>query len=152
MKSFRFKYTVTVWILLVLVAIISAVGLGWNIFSATEYAGVNTLKTITSIIMAVLCAFLTVLVLGAIFYGKYKIKGQKLITCIGFLTTKTDLETVVQIVHFTKSNKLVAYDKNDKFFVIVIAPQEYDDFVLSVRNQNPKIAFGKKIDGEDTPV
>ena len=54
-------------------------------------------------------------------------------------------------MHFKKSDKLVIYFKDDSFTVIVISPEDYSDFVVALREVNPQIYYGVKIDGEDTP-
>lgn len=152
MKSFKFRYSGVVWILLALVTILSFIGLGWNIFSLTEYFGINQIKTVSHFIMSGLCALLAFTTLSIIIYGRYKIKKGCLITYLGYLKSKVKIQEVTELVHFTKSNKLVAYYKDDKYSIIVISPEDYDDFVLAMREVNAKIVYSKRIDGEQTPL
>jgi hypothetical protein len=79
------------------------------------------------------------------------IKNGKLYSYFGLIRSKIDLADIICLTHFKKSDKLVAYFKDGTYTVIVIASQEYGEFVRSVREQNPSILYNAKIDGEDTP-
>ncbi len=150
MKTFRFKYTPTVWVLLIAVLILSASGLGLNIFNLVElYSLANTFKLISYAVIVFITLCLSIFVLSVIFYGKYVIKGQTICVCFGFFKSKYKIDDIVCFSLFKKSNKLVAYFADQTYTVIVIDESFYDDFVLSVRKINPKIIYDTKIDGED---
>jgi hypothetical protein len=84
-------------------------------------------------------------------YGNYAIKGKNIVCNLGFLKTTFNIEEVTQITHFKKSDKLVLYFINGNYTVIVISPEEYERFILAVREVNSKILYSTAIDGEDTP-
>ena len=151
MKSFKFRYSLTVWILLAVVVVSSAIGLAWNIYNVIFYNTVDAFKTASYIIIALLTLALLILSLSIILYGKYVIKKEHLVSYFGFIKTKILLTDITEVVHFKKSDKLVAYFKDDSFTVIVISPEEYSNFVIALREVNPQIYYGVKIDGEDTP-
>ena len=151
MKSYKFKFSTTIWVLLAFVFILSVAGAVWNIFSIIEYVNVNNLKVITGAITCLLCLALTVISLSVILYGKYVIKNGELISYMGVIRSKYPLKTVKEITLFKKSNKLVMYFEDGKYTVIVISPELYESFVLSVREQNKSIIYNEKIEGEDTP-
>lgn len=151
MNKFKFKYSVTVYVLLILTLALSVVGLVWNIFNAVHFAQSETFKFVSSCIISVVTAALIVFVSSVLFYGKYVIKNGYLYTCFGFLKSKTPVLDVIEITHFKKSNKLVVYFKTNEYTVIVIAPEQYDDFILAMRKVNKNIFYDARIDGEDTP-
>ena len=150
MKSFKFRYSKTVWLLLVLVIILSVVGFVWNIFNIVHARG-STFNLISYYIIAAITAFITVLVVSVMAYGRYVIKGGYLYTYFGFIKSKTTLTDIIAVTHFKKSNKLVVYFKTEEYTVIVISPEEYDDFILALRGANPSIKYDAQIDGEETP-
>lgn len=151
MNKFKFKYSVTVYVLLILTLALSVVGLVWNIFNAVHFAQSETFKFVSSCIISVVTAALIVFVSSVLFYGKYVIKNGYLYTYFGFLKSKTPVLDVIEITHFKKSNKLVVYFKTNEYTVIVIAPEQYDDFILAMRKVNKNIVYDARIDGEDTP-
>ncbi len=85
-------------------------------------------------------------------YGCYTVKGSTLYCNFGVVKTSYDIKDVVCITHFKKSDKLVVYFKDAKYTVIVIDNKLYDDFIATLREINPSIAYDTRIDGEDTPA
>ncbi len=152
MKNFRFKYSITVWILLAVVLALLSAGLAYNIFNLTQYVNAGVFKIIVYSIIIALTGFLTVFVICVMTFSAYRIKNGYLYTFFGFIVSKEKIENVMEIIHFKKSDKLVAYFSDDKYTVIVISPALYENFVLAMRKANPKIAYGTRIDGEDTPI
>lgn len=150
MKKFRFKYAPSVWVLLIAVLLFSVGGLIWNIFNLVElYSFKKTINIISYAIIILITCALTIFVLSVIFYGNYVIKGDFLYVYFGFFKTKYKIEDIVCISLFKKSNKLVAYFKEQTYTVIVIDESFYDEFVLSIRKINQQIIYDTKIDGED---
>ena len=151
MKNFRFKYSITVWILLAVVLALLVSGLVWNIFNLTQYINAGTFKIVVYSLIIALTGFLTLFVISVMAYGVYRIKDGYLYTCFGFIVSKEKISSVVEITHFKKSDKLVVYFADEKYTVIVISPAQYESFILEMRKVNPKIMYDSRIDGEDTP-
>ena len=151
MKSFKFRYSIAVWILLGLLIALSVAGLIWNIYNVIAFWGNDWLKVATFTAICALALVLIVFGVSVSVYGRYVVKGGTLISYFGLLKTKYDIEDIVEITHFKKSNKLVTYFNDQTFTVIVIDQNEYTDFVMAIREVNPKITYDTQIDGEDTP-
>lgn len=151
MKSFKFRYSVAVWVLLTLVLLLSIVSLTWNVYNVIHFKGGEQYKLISYYVIALITAVLIILVISIMTYGRYVIKNHTLYTCFGLIKNKTDIKEIICLTHFKKSNKLVAYFKSQEYTVIVISPEEYDKFIFALREVNPAIVFDTQIDGEDTP-
>lgn len=151
MKKFRFCYSGIVWVMLSAVLALSAFGLYWNVINVLNINLEYAFRAVSNIIIGLINLALFIFVISVMVYGRYVIKDGELISYFGFIKTKTDIKEIVQFTHFKKSNKLVAYFKDSKYTVIVITPNEYEEFILSVREINPAIIYDTKIDGEDTP-
>lgn len=151
MKRFKFRYSVAVWVLLALVLLLSIISFCWNVYNVIHFKGDQTFKLISYYVIALITIFLSIFVVSIMAYGKYVVKKGFLYTYFGFIKSKTDINDIVGITHFKKSNKLVMYFKSHEYTVIVISPEEYERFILSVREVNPSIVFDAQIDGEDTP-
>jgi hypothetical protein len=96
-------------------------------------------------------AFLCVVAVSIAVHGAYVIKNDTLYAYFGIIPSKYEIKDIVEITHFKKTDKLVAYFKDGKYTVIVIDKNDYDDFVICIREVNRQIIFDKKIEGEDTP-
>ena len=151
MNKFKFKYSALVFILLILSLALCVAGIVWNIFNAIQFANVNTIKLISSLVIVVLTFVLLVFVLSVLFYSRYVIKDGYLYTYFGFIKNKTPVSEIVEVTKFKKSNKLVVYFSTEEYTVIVIAPEFYDEFVMAIRNANKSIVYDARIEGEDTP-
>ena len=151
MKSFKFRYSITVWVLLSLILVISVLGLAWNVFNIIHFKGEQTFKVVSYYAISAITVALSIFVISVMTNGRYVIKNGYLYTCFGFVKNRTQIKDVIGLTHFKKSNKLVAYFKDNEYTVIVIAPEEYDKFILTVREVNPSITYSAQIDGEDTP-
>ena len=151
MNSFRFKYSATVWALLVVVLALLTAGIAWNIFNLTQYVNAGAFKIAVYVAIIILTTFLAVFVISLMAFSAYRIKDGYIYTCFGFVVSKEKIDSVVQITHFKKSDKLVMYFSDEKYTVIVISPINYEKFILTLRKENPKIMYDTEIDGEDTP-
>lgn len=151
MKKFRFNFSTIIWVLLSVVVLLFIAGAVFNVLSIVEFVRVGSKKVITY------CAILVICMLGVIFtasilaFSFYKIKGDKIYTCLGLLITKIKIEDVVLITHFKKSDKLVVYLKDNTYFVVLIKNTYFDPFVMALREANPKILYDARIEGEDIP-
>ena len=141
MKKFVFKYSPTVWILLIVAALIFSVATIINIYDATVFFSENLAKTVFAITVATISAFLTVLSAAAIFYGRYVVKGKYLYFHFGLIFTKTDINDIFQLTEFKAQNKLVIYFKNEKYSVAVIDEKLYADFYDALKAVNPDIVY-----------
>ena len=149
MKKFRFQYSPIVWILVSIIFVMCLLGFIWNIFNLTEYNPLNTFRLVSYILLAVITFGLTIFSISLLVYGRYVIKNGQLYTYFGFVRSKINIGDIVCITHFKKSDKLVIYLKERSYSVIVISKDNYNNFVLALREQNREILYDTKIDGED---
>ncbi len=140
-NSFRYKFNLTTWILLGVVLAVSLVSVGLNAYNLSLLVKSGSSNFTIRIIMLVVSVLLTLFVISVISFSFYKVKNDCVYTYFGFIRSKTNVNDIVQFTHFKKSNKLVAYFKDEKYIVIVVSPQDYDGFIQAVRELNPKIIF-----------
>ena len=151
MKSFKIKYSPLIWSLLTLVIVLSLCGLAWNVFSMIEFLGLNITKVISAGILSVLCLALVIFSLSIVFYGKYIVKGNYLVSYFGIIKSKIDIGEITHVIHFKKSDKLVVYYGEKSFVIILVSPVFYEEFTLSLREVNKSIVYDNRIEGEDMP-
>ena len=150
-RTFKFKYSPVVWVLLSLVLALSLSGLAWNAYALIQNTWAGGVKIFSHAAMVVITALLIIFVLSVMVYGRYVLTDKYFVQYFGFIKIKTPIKNLVQITHFRKSDKLVLYFDDQKYTVIVIDKNYYDQFVMCVREVNSSVIFDVQIDGEDTP-
>lgn len=141
MKKFRFSYSPIVKILIAAVIVIAAAGLTLNIVTVVKYAKSDTLLTVVYGVLSVLTALLLIEAIAIAFYGLYSIKGGFLYSFFGLIYSKTDVNDIIAVQVFNQTRKLVVYFKDEKFSVIIVAPEKYDDFIAALIKANPEIKY-----------
>ena len=149
MKKYRYKFSVSIIVILSLIVAVTCVGIGLSVFNATQYVATDNLKFISNVVAAVIN--LAVMVFGLCFlaFSYYSVGEKYVCTRFGLFYNKIKTEDLSDIVLFKSKEKLVVYLKNDKFFVVVISPVLFDDFVDSLKAVNPSVGFNIKQDDVD---
>lgn len=145
-KKFKFKYSKTVWVLLVVAMILTAIGAVWNIYNAVTLKSVGSFKKISYIIVAVICFAIFVTCLSMAVYGRYVVKDKYVYCRFGYVFTKYEIKDIVEIKLFSKTQKLVVYFKDLTFTVIVIDKSKYDEFISAVKEHGGRIEYSSKQD------
>lgn len=154
MKKFRFKFTKLTFIFLILTVLISVAGVAFNALNLA-----NLLKTphffrgkiFGSVVFLIIAVLIGVLGVAVLVFSFYTVKKENVVLNFGFIKTQFNINEITNITHFKKSNRLVAYLKEQKYTVINVNPTEYENFILAVREINSSILYEKKIDGEEAP-
>ena len=147
MKSFIYKHSVAVFIMLSVIFILSGVGVYFNVISAIDAE--VAFKKVSYAVLATICVLLDAVVLSIIFFSRYSIKGNILIVRMGIVRVKHDIKEILALVHAKKSDKLVAQFSDQSFAVIVISQKYYDEFFKAIKNVNPAVIFSVDYTGTE---
>lgn len=149
MKKFKFKFSPLIWTLLFVVLGLCLAGLGFNVFNLINYIPLGATKIVIYALMIALITFLIVLDVSIILFGYFTIDDKLLCAKFGLIKTKISIDKITNVVLQKKDGKLVVYASDEKYLVVVIAPELYDDFVLALRAKNKSIAYNvKENDGD----
>ena len=142
--KFKYKFTKIFYVLFV-VGILLAI---WCIYAnlkrfilllkVSDASSTNYVASIISFVIGIL-AF--VFIIPAMISSKYEIKNKQLITKWGLITNKVATKNITNITLFKITEKLVIYYDDDTYSNICIDKSEYDDFVKTLRDSNPKIFY-----------
>lgn len=149
MKKFRYVHSIAVWIMLSVILALSLVGIYFNVYSAINVDDLLA-KTISYIVLAVICLALSILVLSVMLCSRYTIKDDYLYLSFGFVRTKNDLKEVLSLTLIEKGNRLVMEFAKNSYAAVVISPELHEEFIDAVKKINPDVAFYKD-DAEDNP-
>ena len=99
------------------------------------------------LLVAVLALVIFISVLA---HSVYKITDKQIVLRFGIIKSVYTIADIVKIHRFTKTNKLVIYFKNDRYTVIVVKPEWYNEFTKELLSKNDKIRYDvSTTDGTD---
>ncbi|MDE7086741.1 MAG: hypothetical protein K2O67_00945 [Clostridia bacterium] len=144
MKSFKYKFTNLMKVLLIAAIIVSAIGFGlttWRLI----VNGARTADPVYSILTYALMYFVTVAVfvlcLSILLNSSYVIDGKSFKTKFGFIVSKYDVEKITDVTLDRKTNKLTVTFDNEQYIVIVVKQDWYEEFISKLLVANPKIEY-----------
>jgi hypothetical protein len=147
MKSFYYKHSIAVFIMLAVIFLISGLGVYFNIVSALDAELIA--KKISYIVLGVICLLLDGTVLAIAFFSRYIFKGKTLKVRMGYVSVKHQVDDILALVLVKKSGKLVAQFNDESFAVIVIDKKYYDEFYEKVKEINPAVIYSVDYSGTD---
>ena len=132
MKTFKYSYGKVVFVLLIICLPVAAASVVFNLLRVINEDNAVSLQ-IALILIIALSAAAFILILAAVFWSRYKITENKIITGYGLINSKINIKDVEKLTEFKKSKKLVMYLKNGKFYVVCIRELLYDEFCSCLR-------------------
>jgi hypothetical protein len=136
-------------ILLSLALILSLFGFAVNIYRLINLSEALAYDYISIILMMFVTILLTVIIISVMISSKYTLTKEKLTSSFGIVKSEIPVKDMNQIVLFKKTEKLVIYFGKDKYSVIVVKKEWYDDFIMDMRQLNPDIIYDIKNDLEE---
>ena len=93
--------------------------------------------------VVILIASLLALVLfpSILIHSVYKVTDKEIILWFGIIKSSFALKDIESVHLFTKTNKLVVYFKDEKYTVIVVKPEWYNEFVKEICAANKAIRY-----------
>jgi hypothetical protein len=141
MKTFNFKFKPYVIVLLILTLVISLISLALNVYNLVIYFSIGGIKIISYAIICLATTVIATFILSVLFYSKYKLCNKYLVCNLGFYKTKVKISKISEIINFSAQNKLIIYFNESDYSVIVIAKENYENFISTILKINPRIVF-----------
>ena len=126
MKSYKFRFSKLVLVLigLAIAAALAAVAL-----------------VIQHVAVLIVAALAIVIFVSLLIRSVYKITDTQIILWFGIVKQTFKIADIESVHLFTKTNKLVIYFKDDKYTVIVVKPEWYNEFTKEILARNDKIRY-----------
>ena len=140
-KTYKFRFTKAVFIL-ILAGIALAVGAA--AFAAYRIAvfGFATVSLgIQHCVLLLFAALALVIFPSLLIRSVYKLTDTHIVLWFGIIKSSYKIADVEAAHLFTKTNKLVLYFKDDRYTVIVVQPEWYNEFVKELTARNEKIRY-----------
>lgn len=145
MKRFRYKFTAVMKVAIIAGLILSAAGFTVNLVMCIINGVSSAADPVYPILQYTLMFFVTValfaILLSVLLNSAYVIDGKSFKTKFGFITSKYDIASIVNVTLDRKTNKLAVTFENDTYIVIVVKQDWYDDFIKALLEANPQIEY-----------
>ena len=141
MKSYKFKLSKLILIFLIAALVAAVGGICLTIYRIDKYGFSTVLLGIQHVVILLACVLLIVILVSILIRSVYQITDKEVVLWFGIIKSSYKISEMESIHLFTKTNKLVIYFKNDRYTVIVVKPEWYNEFTKELLSKNDKIRY-----------
>lgn len=148
MKSFKYKFSRLVTVLIYVSIALCFVGVGINIFLIVtgdiKSAANPAYPIIQYTLMFLNPIALFVILISLLISSYYSIDEKYFRTSFGIIKSKYEIASIETVILDRTTNKLSVYFKNNSFIVVVVKDEWYNEFVDALCKANRNISFSIK--------
>ncbi len=142
MKSYKFRFSKLIFILAIAaIAVAAGGGIGWTVYRMINIGFQTVTLGIQYVVLLLVSVLIIVLLTSILIRSSYKIKDKEVVLWFGFIKSSYKIADIESVHLFTKTNKLVLYFKNERYTVIVVKPEWYNEFIKELLSKNDKIRY-----------
>lgn len=141
MKSYKFKFSKLVLVLIGLAIAAALAAVAYTVYRIYLYGFSSPLLVIQHVAVLIVAALAIVIFVSLLIRSVYKITDTQIILWFGIVKQTFKIADIESVHLFTKTNKLVIYFKDDKYTVIVVKPEWYNEFTKEILARNDKIRY-----------
>lgn len=141
MKSYKFRFSKLVLILIGLAIAAALAAVAYTVYRIYLYGFSSPLLVIQHVAVLIVAALAIVIFVSLLIRSVYKITDTQIILWFGIVKQTFKIADIESVHLFTKTNKLVIYFKDDKYTVIVVKPEWYNEFTKEILARNDKIRY-----------
>lgn len=141
MKTYKFRLSKLVLALLIAALAASFGGIGFTAYRIYRLGFSTVLLGIQHVVILIACVLLIVILVSILIRSCYKITDKEVLLWFGIIKSAYKIADIESVHLFTKTNKLVLYFKNERYTVIVVKPEWYNDFIKELLSKNSKIRY-----------
>lgn len=151
MNSYKFKLSLPAVLLSVLGILLGAGGIVFTIFRIINYGFSSAQLIIQHVVLLIVSPLAVSIFASILIRSVYKVSDKEIILWFGFIKSTYKIDEIESIHLFSKTNKLVIYFTNEKYTVIVVKPEWYNNFTKDILSRNNKIRYDvSTTDRDDT--
>ena len=151
MNSYKFKLSLPAVLLSVLGILLGAGGIVFTIFRIINYGFSSSQLIIQHVVLLIVSPLAVSIFASILIRSVYKVSDKEIILWFGFIKSTYKIDEIESIHLFSKTNKLVIYFTNEKYTVVVVKPEWYNNFTKDILSRNNKIRYDvSTTDRDDT--
>lgn len=143
MRKFKYKKSILITVVIGLLTACSLAGIVTNIINIVT-DGNSVLRVLSYSIILAISVFMLIASLLMLFTAHYKITDTYMSVSYGVISERLPIKSINSISIFKTSDNLVVYYNENKYQVILISADEFDDFIVALRDVNPNISLDIK--------
>lgn len=142
MKTYKFRFSKPILILSILAILVAAGGgIGWTVYRMIHIGFQTVLLGIQYVVLLLVSALVIVIFVSLLIRSFYAVTDKEIVLWFGIIKSSYKIADIESVHLFTKTNKLVIYFKNDKYTVIVVKPEWYNEFTKELLSKNENIRY-----------
>ena len=142
MKTYKFKFSKPILILSILAILVAAGGgIGWTVYRMIHIGFQTVLLGIQYVVLLLVSALVIVIFVSLLIRSFYTVTDKEIVLWFGIIKSSYKIADIESVHLFTKTNKLVIYFKNDKYTVIVVKPEWYNEFTKELLSKKENIRY-----------
>ncbi len=142
MKTYKFRFSKPILILSILAILVAAGGgIGWTVYRMIHIGFQTVLLGIQYVVLLLVSALVIVIFVSLLIRSFYTVTDKEIVLWFGIIKSSYKIADIESVHLFTKTNKLVIYFKNDKYTVIVVKPEWYNEFTKELLSKNENIRY-----------
>ena len=154
MKTYKFRLSKTAAILTVAGILLGFGAIGftiWRILFRTGFS--EPLYIIQHVVLLLVGAIAIVIFSSILIRSVYKITDKEIVLWFGIIKSTFKIADIESLHLFTKTNKLVIYFKDEKYTVVVVKPEWYNEFCKEILARNERIRYDVSVtDSDDAEI
>ena len=149
MRTFRFRFSKLIILLQIAAMVLAAAAIAYTVYRMITL-GFGDASLIIQYVLLLLFGVGAIVIFSAMLIRSVYIVGKhEIILRFGLIISVYKIKEIESIRLFSKTNKLVLYFKNEKYTVISVKPEWYNDFIREVLSHNLNIRYDVSITDKD---
>ena len=149
MRTFRFRFSKLIILLQIAAMVLAAAAIAYTVYRMITL-GFGDASLIIQYVLLLLFGLGAIVIFSAMLIRSVYIVGKnEIILRFGLIKSVYKIKEIESIRLFSKTNKLVLYFKNEKYTVISVKPEWYNDFIREVLSHNLNIRYDVSITDKD---
>ena len=149
MRTFRFRFTKLIILLQVAAMVLAAGAIAYTIYRMLTHGFGDASLIIQYVLLLLFGVGALVIFSAMLIRSVYIVNKTELVLRFGLIKTVYKIKDIESIRLFSKTNKLVLYFKSEKYTVISVKPEWYNDFIREILSHNLNIRYDVSITDKD---
>ena len=151
MKTYKFKLSKAAVILTIAGILLGLGAIGFTIWRIYRTGFSEPLYIIQHVVLLLVGTIAIVIFASILIRSVYKITDKEIVLWFGIIKSTFKISDIESLHLFTKTNKLVIYFKDEKYTVVVVKPDWYNEFCKEILARNEKIRYDVSVSDSDEP-
>ena len=136
MKTYKFKLSKAAVILTVAGILLGLGAIGFTVWRIYRTGFSEPLYIIQHVVLLLVGTIAIVIFASILIRSVYKITDKEIVLWFGIIKSTFKISDIESLHLFTKTNKLVIYFKDEKYTVVVVKPDWYNEFCKEILARN----------------